>query len=134
MQILPGVNLKDLITFSTYADAILGNNFTNCRIISVLDAEDAALLSPIKSQHASVYPFLPKDGTVINDAYSYDYCRVQLNNGEKVVLGLPWINLDTVSLVENEKMTLEFEGTARTSLDQILTILQANGVAYTRLQ
>ena len=112
---------------STYAPAVLGDNFKNFTVLAILDADTAAALgTDVAALHASVYPSID-DPKPTNNYKSYHYVRGETANGTKVILGLPWIV--EASVVEVGAQTRVIRVANTTAADEITLreALSANG-------
>ena len=105
---LSDLPIGSVVSFETYAPAILGNKYKNCRVVSHLDAEDArALGSDVMARHASIYPSLPS-GTP-NTPSGYKFVKVKLVSGGVDYLGVPWIRQETIESQLLNRITVVLE-------------------------
>lgn len=131
MNVIGNVNLGDLISFRTHSDGILGTNFTNCRIVALLDADDARQHINVDSYHLGVYPYLPQ-GTP-NNPSEYMFAKIKFADGKTTAVGLPWINVDSITKIESRELTLKFKTTSDADLDGILKVLRSNNIPFERV-
>lgn len=120
----PFVN-KLVYSFDVYPSTIIGNDFKNVTVLGIVGYEQAIRDADIPAIHANVYPLLPQ-GTP-EDPTQYDYLLVRTSAGRNTVLGIPWINLETVQLVESRKMSIVLDGVGSVDVDRVRSILVANG-------
>lgn len=131
MEVVEGVfSIGDVISFSVYPPAILGTGFVNVLVMAVLDAETAKLvgIDPI-ALHAAIYPDLPDEHkTVYKKHTDYYYIKIKMPNGTITALGLPWIDMATVAVQNNQtgRFTIAVSN-GDTDINNILTLLNANG-------
>lgn len=94
------------VSFNVHATGIIPDNFQNCRILSILDAEDAARwISNLGATHASIYPSLPVGSP--DNPKGYYYLKLQLANGGGIkVVGIPWIDQATYTVVTGVRTTV----------------------------
>lgn len=96
--------LDGVYSFDTLAPAILGANFKRVTVLAILNYTVAAGYINIESNHVNIYPYLPI-GTV-KDPKSYQYLLIKTLTGENTVLALPWINLDTVTKITTQTISV----------------------------
>lgn len=128
MQVFPGINLQDVISFQLHsgAKATIPTSFDNVKLVAVLDADTAkSLIDPI-TLHRNVYPALPV-GTCPDDAFAYNYIKVQLADGNYTAVGLPFV--DQTTLVKHESTTAELRvhNVQTTDLQRLKDHLAAGG-------
>ncbi len=114
-------------SFSVYPVAILGTGFENATVLSIMDLETAMAFEDVRQLHISVFPSLPA-GTP-NDPKSYNYLRLRLASGVTKVIGLAWIDNDSVELVEMQTITVKIPNVVSSDQVKIRNALAANGYA-----
>lgn len=96
------INLSELlgavVDLETHAPDVLTDSYKRCKILSILDFEDASRYANINTIHATILPRLPK-GTS-KDYTSLRYLKIQLNNNRNTVLAVDWIILDNIKKVD----------------------------------
>jgi len=117
--------LKKVYSFTLYPTVILPGDYTNVTVMGIIDYETALQLADIPAIHTNVYPYLPT-GTP-DDPSQYDYLKVKLSSGVITVLGLPWINLNTVELVESLRATIVVEDVTNNDATRLRECLVQNG-------
>ena len=129
MQVNEYFSIDDVISFNVYPSAILGNSFTRVKVLAVLDADSAKLfgIDPI-ALHAAIYPTLPTESKNTYKKYSdYKYIKIQMANGTITALGLPWMNMESVVVINSTTARFTVGLDTPTQIDEILAILNANG-------
>lgn len=129
MQVNEYFSIDDVISFNVYPSAILGNSFTRVKVLAVLDADSAKLfgIDPI-ALHAAIYPTLPTESKNTYKKYNdYKYIKIQMPNGTISTIGLPWMNMESVVVVESTTARFTVALDSPTDIDEILAILNANG-------
>ena len=96
--------LDGVYNFNTLAPAILGADFKRATVLAILNYTVASGYINIESNHVNIYPYLPV-GTV-KDPKTYQYLLIKTQTGENTVLALPWINLDTVTRVTTQTISI----------------------------
>lgn len=117
--------LKKVYSFDVFAPSILGTEFKNVTILSIMDYETALQQADIPAIHTNVYPDLPSG--LPDDPSQYDYVRIRTASGVATILGIPWIDLDTVELVESRRMTVKIEGVSSADVERVRIALVQNG-------
>jgi len=62
-----------------------------------------------------------------DDPSQYDYVRIRTASGQSTILGISWINLDTVELVESRRMTIKIDGVGSSDIERVRLALVQNG-------
>ena len=119
------IAVKGMYSFSLYPDALIGDGFKGCTVLSIMDAETARLFEDIDALHAKVYPYLPA-GTP-NDASAYNYLKLKTSAGLTTVIGLSWINESTIVAVESIQATVTFKNLLSTDIQKLRDALSHNG-------
>lgn len=117
--------LKKVYNFDVYPSTILGDDFRNVTILSIMDYESALQLADVAAIHVNVYPYLPTG--LPDDPSQYDYVRIRTASGQSTILGISWINLDTVELVESRRMTIKIDGVGSSDIERVRLALVQNG-------
>lgn len=117
--------LKSVYNFVVYPSAIIGNDFNNVTVLAILDYDTALQTVDIPAIHTNVYPHLP-EGTP-DDPSQYDYLRIRTASGVATIIGIPWIDLDTLELVESRRMTVKIEGVSSSDVERVRIALVQNG-------
>jgi hypothetical protein len=117
--------LKKVYNFDVYPTSILGNDFRSITILAILDYETALQTVDIPAIHTNVYPHLPSG--IPDDPSQYDYIRIRTASGNATILGIPWINLDTLELVQSQRITVKIEGVSGSDVERVRLALVQNG-------
>lgn len=96
--------LKKLYNFTTYAPAILGGDFTQARVVALLDYDSALKYANVDLLQRQVYSKLPV-GTV-DEVSSYTFVLVERSDGTRVVLAYPWIIPESVVEVKTVSLSV----------------------------
>lgn len=129
MQVNEYFSIDDVISFNVYPAAILGNSFTRVKVLALVDADTAKLfgIDPI-ALHAAIYPTLPTESKNTYKKYTdYKYIKIQKSNGDITALGLPWMNMESVVVIESTTARFTVALDSPTDIDEILALLNANG-------
>lgn len=112
-------------SFEVFPTALLGNDFKNVTILGIIHPTIAQNFLDIEAMHVQVYPYLAA-GTP-NDARGYEYVMIRTVSGVTTVLGLPWINADTIENVESGTMVVEIVNVTSQDIQRVSDALIANG-------
>lgn len=119
--------LGDRITFQVYPLALYGDIFSNCVATDIISGTTAKKfgIDP-DAEHARAYPYLPT-GSVLDDAYSYRWCVLTLIDNSQRVIGLPWIKVDTITVVTTLNALVTISGVGDGDIQKIRLALSSNG-------
>lgn len=112
-------------SFDVWPTAILGTGFKNVSILALLDYETAISFSDIEATHVNVFPHLPA-GTP-NRPGDFQYLLIRVDNGDKVIIGIPWINGESVIEVASLKINVVIEDVDANDLEGVRACLSQNG-------
>lgn len=121
--------LGQILSFDVYPSAVLGDNFQNVTVLSLLDPQSANQVIDIVGAHASVFPYLPT-GTP-NDPTQYNYVKIRTASGQITAIGMPWINESTITATTNQVITATVSGVTASDVQGVQNALIANG--YTQI-
>lgn len=98
MDILSNLRIGDEVSFELRVSSVLGQNYDHVKVVGIVPANACHYFgSDVYAIHEQVFKLLP-DGSVKNDPESYQYILVEDLNGQKRVIGLPWINESTIKV------------------------------------
>lgn len=119
-------------SFNTYAPGVLGNAYQNVKMLGVLSADLASRLGlDIQSYQQKVYPQVPPQNNMPTDPTQYNYIQIQLQNGSRTILGMPWIDESSIVAVTGQTITAVIGGVTADDLSVIRDALAMNG--YTQV-
>lgn len=113
-------------TFNIYPYSVLPSTFTNVTCTGIFSASTASKFLDIQAMHARVYPLLPK-GTP-NSPTGYTYAQFELPSGTTQILGIPWINMDTLVENTNTEIVVTISNKTVSDIPTIRDILLSNGI------
>ena len=122
-------HLLTTVNLRVYPTALIGNNFTGCKILAIMDADSAGktgLINP-PAMHSQVYPTLPAENLTPNDYEAYMYVKIQLMDGSYTVIGDPWIVPSSITDTGTGTITMIWEDMIPANLEEIKRIVQKNG-------
>lgn len=124
---------KTTVSFSVYPTAVLNSKFQNVVILGILDSTTARDLgTAVDELHANVFNSLPA-GTP-NDPDAYMYVRIQFANGQRQILGIPWIKESSIVVSNYTVIQARIAGVTPADWEEILALLNANGYNQVELK
>ena len=115
-------------TFRTIAPGVLGAEYNNVKLASVLDYTDALKKRNVIQIQAAVYPYIT-DTTVKIEDYSFYVFRG--DSGEDIVLAGPWIDPSSVVETTTQNATIVITDTDNNSVNTLKSLMNALGMQYT---
>lgn len=132
-KLIGNAKYGDLVTFMVYPAEIIGNDFQYVKVIGVVNAQVAESLGlNAYTLHQQVFPLLPK-GSAPNNADEYSFLMVEMQNGTKMAVGIPWIDLNTLQIHVSNKATLILSNISAEKLQIVREALSANDIPITSL-
>jgi hypothetical protein len=126
------IEVGGIYSFSVYPVAVLGTNFKNVLVMSILDAESAQALGlDILAQHALIYPSLPS--TTVNNPQKYKYLKIKLPSGLTQIIAKEWINPTTLEVVTLGRFTVVLDNQSSSRQQKLLECLAANDFPVTSI-
>jgi len=114
------------VRFNTLAPNILGANRDNVTIVAAdLDLDTAVLISDVKAKHNQVRNYIT---TLPQSAGSYSYVKLRFGNGQVEVLGVPWIDQNTIEVITDRKLTVEVGSVSDSTEQLVREALLQNGI------
>lgn len=119
-------NIGDTISFQVYPSVLLGNQFNDVVVQSVVNADTARMLGfDFVSMHANVFPTLPESSP--DNPNQYNYLVVRLQSGGTQIVGLPWIREETIVSRVTTSVFVEIIGAGTVDVPAIVNALSSNG-------
>lgn len=109
-------------SFSVHPSNIIENVFDQAVCLATYSADIASIFLDLEAIHAQVYPYLPS-GTP-DSPLEYNYVQFQLPDGSKKILGIPWINIDTITVSDVVMLTIKVRGVTANDINEVRAILQ----------
>ncbi len=120
----------EIISFETIAPQILQLKYSQVKFGGIINWAVARSFADIASLHAALYQSMDQN-TVKNDYRSYDYIAYQNPNSETPeltqVLGIPWIQADSVEVSGHTDLSLIFPNMSPDRQTYLFQLLRANG-------
>lgn len=130
MTPISNLNVGEVISFETIAPSILQLKYSQIKFGGVVNWAVARSFSDIASLHRALYQSMDQN-TVKDDYRSYDYVTFQDPNSDKpdlvLVLGIPWIQADTVEVSGHTDLSLIFPNMSPDRHQYLFQLLRANG-------
>lgn len=113
--------------FSVYANSVLGTDYKNVKLVSILDYSTALKFENIVLMHRQVYPYLPP-GTH-NDETKYTYYLFKYND-KHLVLADVWIIPTSIEETQGLNYTLKLNNITSTQMSIIRDQLRLLGISF----
>lgn len=131
MTPISSLNVGEVISFETIAPAILQLKYDQVQFGGTVGWAVARYISPdIAALHRALYQSMDQN-TVKDDYRSYDYITFQEPNSETPnlvkVLGIPWIQADTVEVSGHTDLSMIFPNLSPDRQQYLFQVLRANG-------
>lgn len=111
-------------TFQTYAPQYLGN-FTNVEVVALVGFTSTAIFGvDVVAKHRYIVSDVPG---LVDDPSKYNYVVIRKLDGTTDVLGVPWINQDTIEATSSVKAVVEVLDVSAGKLNDIKRALSSNG-------
>ncbi|MCY1278092.1 hypothetical protein D9M68_20060 [compost metagenome] len=114
------------VRFNTLAPGILGANRENVTVMAVLDMDTAALLADVRSKHVQVRNYIQ---SLPQSAGSYSYVKIRYGNGETEILGVPWIDSDSIEVITSRQLSITVRDVSETTEQLVRQALLQNGIS-----
>jgi hypothetical protein len=118
-------DITKVYSFDVYPSSILGTNFQNVTILSIMDYESALAFQDIAALHVNIYPTLPP--ATPDDPTATDYVRIRTASGARTILGMSWINLATIEQIDSRKASVLIDGISSSMVNQLRNTLIQGG-------
>ena len=123
LEIFPGIKLGDWITFDVYPVSIIGTSYSEgVELIAVLDTDAARAFFDPHVRHQAVSPYLQAPVEV-----GYPYIKVRHANGADDVVGLPWIDIDSIKGAGTSNLSISYTNLSTLEIDGLLAALTSMG-------
>lgn len=122
------LSVNTYYNFSLYANAVLGVNYKNARLVSVMDYKTALRFSNIVLTHKQVFPYLP-DGTP-SDQTKYTYYYFDSGNGKMVVLADVWLVSASVEVSSMRVTTIKLNNATTAEVNALRDQMRLLGLSF----
>ncbi len=113
------------VRFDTKAPGVLGASRANVTVLAVLDLDTAMILSDVRAKHAQVKNFITD---LPASAGAYNYVKLRYGNGEVEVLGVPWVQADSIEVIEGRELFIRVRNATESVEATIRQALLQNGI------
>lgn len=115
------------VRFNTLAPNVLGANRDNVTIVAAdLDLDTAVLISDVKAKHSQVKNYI---SSLPQSAGSYSYVKLRYGNGTYEVLGVPWIDLNTIEVITDRRLVITIPKISDSTEQIVRKALLQNGIS-----
>lgn len=129
---LTSEHIGKLVSFDIYPSGIISSQFQRVKVLDIFSPNTALKFADVASLHVNVYPTLP-NGTP-NSYSGYNYVQVELENGNPVILGLPWIIDSSIVVHDNVQILVTISQVSAADVPRIREALIANGFNHLETQ
>ncbi len=113
------------VKFSTNAPAVLGAARQAVTVVAVLDLDTAMLLADVRAKHAQVKSHI---ADLPQSAGAYSYVKLRYGNGDVEVLGVPWINHESIEVLTDRKLVITINNITDSTENLVKQALLQNGI------
>ena len=113
-------------SFQTLAPGVLGN-FDDARLLAIMKPELALDFDENVINRHNLVMAEAGLANVYEDWNSYSYALFEVG-GARVLIGIPWINSDTLVVTSTKNYRITFNGITETRFNEIQEILRVAGV------
>ena len=120
------------ISFDVYPAMVYGSAFRNVVFNGKFSASVAMQLNiDIAALHSNVYSSLPT--STPDDATAYDYFSVTLPTGDDVIMGVPYMNANSLTIADGRKVVVYLDDVTNSDMERLNNALSANGFTPTKI-
>lgn len=122
--------LGQYLSFTVYPATIIKTSYDKVKLLSVVDAESARLMGfDMQQMHINVFSSIPEAFRPANDHRSYQYVIVELANGTRDCIGIPWITGQEVETHATGTVTLKAHNVSPAHLEKIRRAVASLAIA-----
>ncbi|QZA70543.1 hypothetical protein AH04_60 [Erwinia phage AH04] len=128
------IKKDDIINFDMIAPGIYGDQYKAALVSGIVDYNTARLIDPsIDVKHANFYPFFKDKVDNVNSPSIYNYFILQLDKTKSnlVVIGFPWINVDSLVTITTRNATVLIQNFQEWQRAPLVDFLNSLNVTYT---
>lgn len=129
--ILGKFRIGDTISFEVYAGSILSQDYDNVKVQAIIPAHLCDTFGyDVFALHSQIYRLIP-DGRMEDNPRSYHYLLVESENGGTRIVGLPWINENTIRVFKQNVATFRVDNIDQEDINRIADVIAQYGYACT---
>jgi hypothetical protein len=116
------------VKFNTYGNIDNVNEFQG-EVVGMFAGKNHPFPATAKAQHSNIYPSLPDAVQVVtpNDFRQYNFVTIQLIDGSKVNIGLPWIIDSSLVTVIERSANIVLTKVSDTDAERLRKVLTQAG-------
>lgn len=123
----------DIVTFQLVKNGINGGERIESKITGDLDYGTALMIDPeLNVKHKALFPYFASKVGMVDDPSAYGYIALVGANGAIEVIGIPWIEDSTYSIIQSQKATYVITNWREAWDGPMTTFLSNLGATYTR--
>lgn len=113
------------VRFKTLAPSVLGASRDNALVVTPLDLDTAVLLADVKAIHSQVKNYIT---TLPQSAGSYNYVKLRYGDGSTEILGVPWIDVNSIEVITDRKLFITINNVSDTTEQTVRQALLQNAI------
>ena len=124
---MSSLNLNNFYSFSLYPNTVIGNSFTNAKLVAILDYNNALKYGNIELFQNQIVPYLPPGTSLNNTLYTYYLFDI---DGKKIIVADSWIILNSISQTTGLNYTIRLNNITSQQYTTIRDQLRLLGVSF----
>ena len=122
----------DIVSFQLVQNNINGGERIGSKISGILDYGTAKMIDPqLNVKHAALFPYFSAKVGGVDDPAAYSYITLVGTNGAIEVVGVPWIEDSTYTIVQSLRATYVITNWREAFRGPMTTFLSNLGATYT---
>lgn len=123
----------DIVSFQLVMNGINGGERVEVRVTAgEMDYSTARMIdNQLNVKHAALFPYFKDAVGGVNDPSAYDYITVIGQNGVTEVIGIPWIEPSTWSVIQSRRANLNISNWREDFRGPLSTFLRNLGAVWT---
>ena len=134
---LKDIAMGDKLTFNLYGNSDI-SSVDNAKVVATSISYEL-LTSPVvaATRHSAIFADIPNNENLQNDYRSYPYLVVELDDGSRYEIGIPWVITESLLIIPAETLLITIKGKGvftETDKGAILEALKAYGYSDISMQ
>ena len=119
--------IGDVISFDVHVTGVLTQDYDNVRVQGIVPAKACANYGyDVYALHAQIFRMIPS-GTMQDDPESYQYLLVETLDNQWKIVGLPWINQETIRVHTQTSAIFTVPNIAQEDINRIRDVINRHG-------
>ena len=124
---MSNLNLNNFYSFSLYPNTVLGNSFSNAKLVAILDYNNALKYGNIELFQNQIAPYLPP-GTSLNNVL-YTYYLFEIDN-KKIIVADAWLMPNSILQTNGLNYVIKLNNITAQQYTTIRDQLRLLGVSF----